>query len=354
MPKFKVLFLHATNSFTLFPEHVSRSGEYDESNDYLSDAIFLELKSREDFDVYEYPGMLHMYKDSETNINNVTGKGFFLRKKLIGYPNIVDHNDIVYKIENNFFDLIFTDSRTMNPWWNDRGLSPFYPTATKLADLILKTYDKNQIIFFDGEDQTDSIIEKFYGNSLYFKRELVTNDDNLNPIGYCFPKQYIKHSKLEEKTQALSTLIPGLRGTYIFDNEFDYQENYRQSFFGLTWKKLGWDCFRHHEIIFSSCLPIFPDLDECPEQTLAFFPKKICKEIMKMDCIRGRVPERNWINQSLYVYDIKINLDDINIEQYQEISDQMVEYSLQHLTSEKILDYILNKTNLNKNGKSID
>jgi len=66
------------------------------------------------------------------------------------------------------------------------------------------------------------------------------------------------------------------------------------------------------------------------------------------------VPERNWINQSLYVYDIKINLDDINIEQYQEISDQMVEYSLQHLTSEKILDYILNKTNLNKNGKSID
>jgi hypothetical protein len=322
-------------------------GEYDESNDYLSDAIFFELKTRGEFDVYEYPGMFHMYKDSNTNIDYLTGKGFFLRKKLDGNPNILSSEDVTYKIENNYFDLIFTDSRTMNPWWNDRGLSPFFSTADSIADLILSKYSKDRIVFFDGEDQTYSVIQKFYSNSLYFKRELDRFDENLFPIGYCFPKQYMKSSTLEDKTKALSTLIPGVKSTYSFDNEFDYQENYRTSFFGLTWKKLGWDCFRHHEIIFSSCLPIFPDIDECPKQTLTRFPKNICKSILKMDCVKGRVPEKSWINQSLYIYDIKIDIDDINRNQYQEISDEIMDYSLQNTTSDKTLDYILDKTKFN-------
>ena len=84
----------------------------------------------------------------------------------------------------------------------------------------------------------------------------------------------------------LAKIIPGVKATYTFTEEDEYYKDYNTSLFGLTWKKLGWDCFRHYEILFSNSLPIFPDIDKCPPLTMFNFPKNICAKILKLDCLK--------------------------------------------------------------------
>ena len=162
----KVLFIHANNSLTLF-EGAMRG--VCESNDYLTDAIFLEMKKDENFEIFECPYMSHMYENSKTDPSNLTGLGFTLRKKLKKDTNILEVNECLYKIKNNFFDLIITDSRTMNPWWNSRRLSPFFNNAMLLKNEMLKTYPKEKIIF---------LTEKTNRNK--YKWIFIKNQDTLN------------------------------------------------------------------------------------------------------------------------------------------------------------------------------
>jgi len=348
MSKYKVLFIHANNSVALFREKVLENNEsLDESNDYLTDAIFLEIKNNDQFEVYECPFMSHMYVESDTKIENITGLGFSIRKKINKTPNCLSFHEALKRIEERYFNLIITDSRTMNKWWNDRKLSPFYEYSIKLRDHFLKFYHKNEIIFMDGEDQPEFIQSEFYGNSLYFKREIIYNDDNLIPIGYCFPTQYFRRSSIEDKVKSISTIVPGVKSTYIFNNENDYYEDYRTSFFGLTWKKLGWDCFRHHEIIFSSCLPIFPDIDNCPINTMTRYPKDICKKILNMDGVNKIDYNKLFIAHNLYYYQVSpIDIEDININQYEEILSEILEFSFKNNSSKSMLEYIIKYTNL--------
>ena len=77
------------------------------------------------------------------------------------------------------------------------------------------------------------------------------------------------------KRQLLSPLIPGNMSTYIYNNETDYYNNYKESFFAITHKKAGWDCLRHYEILANGCIPYFPDIKQCPKNTMCHFPKNI-------------------------------------------------------------------------------
>ena len=72
----------------------------------------------------------------------------------------------------------------------------------------------------------------------------------------------------------LAPLIPGKMNTYIYEREDDYYNMYRNSLFGLTYKKAGWDCLRHYEILMNGCIPFFLDLRNCPKYSLISFPKK--------------------------------------------------------------------------------
>ena len=42
---------------------------------------------------------------------------------------------------------------------------------------------------------------------------------------------------------------------------------YQNSLFSLTYRKTGWDCLRHYEILASGSIPLFLDLEKCPEDT---------------------------------------------------------------------------------------
>lgn len=341
--KTKILFCCATNSRALFK---NANQHEKESNDYLTDAIFQAAKSNEELEVYECPWMAHMYENSPSAVENITGYGFTLRKKLKQEPNILEVEDTIKMIQDRFFDVIVTDARTMSDWWYSRGVSPFYNSAIKIRDAFLANYPKQKIVFLDGEDQPQYVYKDFYGKSLYFKRELESDDEQLISIGYCFPeKQYRDIKDISEKQKPLATVVPGVMNTYVFTEEQKYYNDYKSSYFGLTWRKLGWDCFRHHEVLFSSCVPIMPDVDDIPKRTMIHYPKELCKEVLKNASLEGSKFTKYWQHHDVYAFkDINVNLEKLDKNWYLDILQRFKEHSLKHLSSEKMLEYILGHT----------
>jgi hypothetical protein len=96
----------------------------------------------------------------------------------------------------------------------------------------------------------------------------------LYPISFSIHESKIVN-EIPKKNRLLAPLIPGDVKTYIYNNETDYYDNYKQSMFGLTTQKAGWDCMRHYEILACGCIPLFIDIEKCPENNITHIPKGI-------------------------------------------------------------------------------
>lgn len=103
-----------------------------------------------------------------------------------------------------------------------------------------------------------------------------TGEGGIWPLPYGVPRQKIAAAVPTRKKHVLADLVPGVRETYRFGagDERQYYDMYRDSYFALTRRRGGWDCLRHYEILAAGCIPIFTDLDECPAETLASYPKR--------------------------------------------------------------------------------
>ena len=243
----KILYLHPNNNNHQF------------YNDYMSDLLLHGLRDLIGEDIIDYPGCWYLYND-EIKIRNYNnqrfwGKGFTIKNILNNY-NSIDRENINQKIKNKYFDLIIYGSiRRSNLF---------------LDDVI--RYN-NKFIFIDGED--DNFIESKYSNlGLYFKRELISKQTKILPINFAIPKSKII-SKIDEQPKSLlAPLIPGRLKTYTYEDENSYYEMYKKSIFALTYKKAGWDCLRHYEILMNGCIPLFLDIKNCPIDTVSSLPKK--------------------------------------------------------------------------------
>ena len=93
------------------------------------------------------------------------------------------------------------------------------------------------------------------------------------PIAFSVPAENIQ-SQTPPKSKAICRVIPGHWGTYFRMNEEDlYRAELQQSLFAYTFKKAGWDCMRHYEILAAGSLPLFLDLSLLPafkETSMAF------------------------------------------------------------------------------------
>ncbi len=159
----------------------------------------------------------------------------------------------------------------------------------------------------------------------------------LFPISFSIDSTKIIN-EIPKKTKLLAHIIPGKLETYIYDNEKDYYLDYQTSMFAITTKKAGWDCLRHYEILANGCIPYFPELENCPEYTLYFFPKKIILETNKF---------YEYIKNVENVLD---NVDIMNI--YNKYNTELLNYTKNILNNSWITKYILNVTN-NSNAKKI-
>jgi hypothetical protein len=99
---------------------------------------------------------------------------------------------------------------------------------------------------------------------------------NYLPIPYAIPDEFIE-SCVSNKSVEMSCTIPGAAYTFETGMEREYLEKYRQARFALTQRKGGWDCLRHYEILASSCIPLFQNLDSLPSTTMISFPRELLK-----------------------------------------------------------------------------
>lgn len=158
----------------------------------------------------------------------------------------------------------------------------------------------------------------------------------IHPITFSIPEEKIVKT-FPGKTKLLSDLIPGKIETYIYHTEEDYYNEYKQSFFAITIKKAGWDCMRHYEIMANGCLPVFLDIEGCPENTMKLLPKDLF-------IAANKLYEK--------MKDIPINNLTPYLGDYYNLLSKMLEYTRNYLTTRKLASYVLEKT-LKTNAKKI-
>ena len=236
-------------------------------NDFMHDIVLHGLREIYGDSVIDYPGVWYMYRDEvkkrNYDINNLWGKGFTLYNLLSNYQQI-NRTDIEKKIKINYFDFIIFGSIHKPRLFFDEAIN-----------------SKSRIIFVDGNDHP-FINEQITGKGVYFKRELISdNIKNVHPINFAIPKEKIADTINQKPLNVLAPLIPGKKSSHGYKSEQDYYKRYQDSIFALTYMKLGWDSLRHYEILMNGCIPLFLNIDKCPENSLISLPKKLLYNIFK-------------------------------------------------------------------------
>jgi len=149
-------------------------------------------------------------------------------------------------------------------------------------------------------------------------------------LGYSYPRELFLNLNFPKKA-VWAEVIPGLKETYRFEREQDYHEMYQASRFAFTWKKGGWDCLRHYEIIANGSLPVFRDIDQCPDDTLVNLPKHLLKRVNK-----ELIP---WRDTKEYK------------ELYQTLFSEIHKYCIENATCEVTANKFLKFLNLPPNSK---
>ena len=315
-------------------------------NDFLHDTLLIGLRNNFGNNVVDYPGAWYMYpKERKKKINDsaerIWGNLFTLYDSLYNY-DLIDRTDIKKKIEKNFFNLIIYGS--------SRGKNLFLEEAIK---------SKSKIVFVDTSD--DGYIDKNkIGMGIYFKRELYSFEKNVYPINFAIPKKKIVSSINLNPKNILSPLIPGKMKTYIYEKEDKYYEMYQNSIFSLTYKKNGWDCLRHYEILANGSIPLFIKLNDCPDKTLTSLPKekllkfynlynKILSYYNPVKIYKKRFRDINKYYDYGKNFFKKITSADSFIKKNNEINEirnYLLDYTKNNLTSEKLAEYVINTSNI--------
>ena len=153
------------------------------------------------------------------------------------------------------------------------------------------------------------------------------------PIHFSIPEEkVIRTVSLDElravKKKWLSEIIPNFDGHkgYKYKTEDEYYQNYKESWFAVTCKKAGYDCLRHYKILANGCLPVFPDLDQCLTNTMTLFPSCMVKTSTALFFEHNTSPV--------------VSLDDRVIEKFVHLINELLEYTMQHLTTKRTASYI--------------
>ena len=235
--------------------------------DYQDDCLFIGLKELFGANVVDINKRHHCYNTYDPiEASKLYGMGMTVTRVL---PDLdVDRSDIASKVKNKFFDLVVYGSI----WRCDADISK-----------VIEYYPKNKVAVVDGEDEIN--IHHTFGLGVpYFKRELGYSHERLIPISFAFPTSKINLPG--NKQREIAICDPRDRSTYIYKNETDYYNGYNESKYAFTMKKAGWDCLRHYEILGNGCIPIFLDINKCPNLIMTNFPKTLSTEIL--NCYKNK------------------------------------------------------------------
>lgn len=288
----KVLFNSIANIRSLPPNMVS---------DYQSDMLFHGMRQLLGDDCIDVDRFWWMYKSDK-------------EKRPEDFPKIWGSSFSIYGLLD---DVIKHTGRQIQLESDDIVILPLHHTIVQngrsITDNIthsLSLTDGKRIAIIDGWDRDyidPNVLQLCRENNIaYFKRELYDDIDGVYPISFAIPKEKIwqSHQYLlrNKRKYDVAPLIPvnqsidsSYMSTYIYDNEQDYYQMYRDSHFALTSRKGGWDTLRHYEIMANGSMPLFVDIDNCPKQCLWNFPKDLCRTALSLPEIQINLKNGKWI-----------------------------------------------------------
>ena len=148
------------------------------------------------------------------------------------------------------------------------------------------------------------------------------------PIQFCLDdSKFLPLRPVDTKKHAFSPLIPGDNTTYIYNTEEEYMNQYADSYYAFTWKKAGWDCMRHLEIIAAGAVPYFKDLADCPKNILTKFPKTLVLQAMHLPGV-----SEDGIDFTLF-----------DKHKYDELRRKIYDHAYENLTSIAMASYVLDQ-----------
>lgn len=299
--------------------------------DYLCDAVLHGLKSLLGDEVVDVGRAWFLYRNDclarREELSSFHGRGFSLYGLL---PEDVgtDRSDINAKIRSRFFDLIVYGSiARCHDYW----------------ELVRRHYPAEKIVFLDGEDWGD-ILPGFFRKGRYYKRELQSKNPLIFPVSFSIPQEKIRPLR-KDKEGDFSPLVPkGLchKHNIKFLDETEYYDHYSAYRYALTWRKGGWDCLRHYEILAAGCVPYFVDLANCPSRTLFMFPKELCLKTMSLPGVCG------WMPRAGYDQPVSVNHGAFDAAQYEEHLYALQRHLHNHLTTERVAAKLIESIALKK------
>ena len=283
--------------------------------DYLCDLSFYGLSKLPGIEITDAPRMWYMYKNEfepigSNKLGNLYGRGFTVWG-LMDEPQL-DRSNIEQCIRDHYYDIVILSRVDFK--------SPY-------LDLILQYYKPHEIISLDGKDAT-GIDMSLVNRSVYFKRELINPVDGVLPISFSIPDERCRLYP-QVKTQVWARSKPKKHNQptdYLFTNQDDYHNDYATSLFGLTFRKNGWDCMRHYEILANRCIPYFEDISALPVNISMTLPKELL------------IHSKQRVDKEGAEYFLPNNP---GWEEYQEMEQAMHEHFIKHATATKVAEYIL-------------
>lgn len=282
---------------------------------YLTDMLLHGLRRKFGDDVVEYERAWWMYHGDfgpgKFDPEIYCPKGFTIYRTLDDDSGI-DRTDIESKIKNRYYDLVIFG-------YTHYGLRP------GSWDLVTKHYPKNKIVWIDGGDLWSDLKPEMVDKAIYFKREIYKDLPGIYPINFAMPLEKIS-SIYREKVNLVAPMDPRNKASYIYNDERSYYEQYAESLFGVTTKKNGWDCVRHYEIIANNCIPLFLDINDCPDRIMTTLPKEPLKEALQLVHAKG----------------IEWFADGQGERKWLELNDSIQQHFKKYCTTDALANYFLN------------
>jgi hypothetical protein len=261
---------------------------------YLTDSLFYGLRQLLGHNVVDIPRSDFMYEDATKECLDKTGnRGKVLYGLLKDSPDLMSKRCFWQRELNNYDLIVFADIYHNCDLFND----------------ITRQISLNKIIIVDGYDSSamfpyismkGRILHKpwsfFYGVSKvkYFKREfeskahlrgirynsldpLFTRPANIRSITMSIPASHIEQVPISLKTKKFVDYIVDEEVAYkenmpekfadlgvwrpVFNTEEAYMADIKNSLFGITTKRGGWDSLRHYEYACKGTILCFRQLD---------------------------------------------------------------------------------------------
>lgn len=171
----------------------------------------------------------------------------------------------------------------------------------------------------------------------------------LHPISFAIPEENII-SINPPKNKTFGAVIPGKTSTYFTSrDEATYFADMEKSLYVLTFKKGGWDCHRHYEILAAGALPLFLHIKHCPQQALVAHPKKLYQLILKQPGL-----EVSGSRSGLHTMEIEkmhLNYEKFSPELYRVVVSSLLQYTRNVLSTKAMASYVLDTMVTYSQGK---